>query len=546
MHIFRAQTRMKIPCSANLPAHSLLLLLPFLLLPCALCAVPSVYDNFLQCLSKNSSDPSNNISSIVYSNTNPAYTKVLQAYIRNSRFDTPTTPKPVLIVTPQQESQVQAAVLCAKTIGIQIKIRSCGHDYDGISYVSEVPFIILDMFNLRKITVNIKAGTAWAQAGATIGELYHAIAQSSKVHAFPAGICPSMCVGGHISGGGYGNLLRKYGLSVDNLLDAQIVDVSGKLLDRRGMGEDLFWAISGGGGASFGVITSYFLKLVLVPQIVTYFRVERTLEQNATDVVFQWLNVADKIDNDLFMRLLVQPTTKKGQTTIRVSVIGEFLGDSQRLLGVVGKDFPALGLTQTDCKQMSWIESVLYWANFDNGSTPVDVLLNRIPDSISFLKRKSDYLQTPIPRAGLEALWKKMIELGEIGLVFNAYGGRMSEIPATATPFPHRAGNICKIQHSVTWDEAGNAAANKNLEGIRSLYEFMTSFVSKNPRGAFLNYRDLDIGVNHHGNTSYAEGTVYGKKYFMGNFDRLVKVKTAVDPTNFFWNEQSVPIMAEA
>ncbi|GAY33900.1 hypothetical protein CUMW_008650 [Citrus unshiu] len=74
-----------------------------------------------------------------------------------------------------------------------------------------------------------------------------------------------------------------------------------------------------------------------------------------------------------------------------------------------------------------------------------------------------------------------------------------------------------------------------------SLYSFMTPFVSKSPRSAYLNYRDVDIGINHHGEDSYAEGKVYGEKYFNGNFDRLVKVKTMVDPENFFRNEQSIP-----
>ncbi|KAI3696252.1 hypothetical protein L1987_79263 [Smallanthus sonchifolius] len=77
------------------------------------------------------------------------------------------------------------------------------------------------------------------------------------------------------------------------------------------------------------------------------------------------------------------------------------------------------------------------------------------------------------------------------------------------------------------------------------MYEFMTPFVSKNPRGTYLNYRDLDIGVTSgDGENSYSEGEVYGEKYFMGNFERLVKVKTAVDPDNFFRNEQSIPTLA--
>jgi hypothetical protein len=69
----------------------------------------------------------------------------------------------------------------------------------------------------------------------------------------------------------------------------------------------------------------------------------------------------------------------------------------------------------------------------------------------------------------------------------------------------------------------------------------MTPFVSKNPRQAFLNYRDLDLGINHNGKESYLEGRVYGIKYFQENFNRLVKIKTKVDPGNFFRNEQSIP-----
>ena len=101
---------------------------------------------------------------------------------------------------------------------------------------------------------------AWVQAGAILGELYTKIAEKSKTLAFPAGICSTVGAGGHISGGGYGNLIRKHELSVDHVVDAQFVDVNGKILNRSSMGEDLFWAIRGGGGASFGVILSYTIK----------------------------------------------------------------------------------------------------------------------------------------------------------------------------------------------------------------------------------------------------------------------------------------------
>ncbi|XP_022724689.1 berberine bridge enzyme-like 21 [Durio zibethinus] len=500
-------------------------------------ASDSIYESFLQCL-KSQSNPSDHVPNIVYSPSNSSYNSVLQAHIRNARFNTSSTPKPVIIITPLRESHVSAAVICSKKIGFQLKIRSGGHDFEGVSYVSDKPFFILDMFNLRSISVNMVDQSAWVETGATLGELYYRIWEKSKVHGFPAGVCPTVGIGGHISGAGYGNMVRKYGLSVDHVVDAKIVDVNGQILDRKGMGEDIFWAIRGGGGASFGVILAYKIKLVPVPETVTVFEVERTLEQNATDVFYKWQTVAPITDNNLFMRMLVQPVTINRQKTIRISIYALYLGAANNLVSLLAKDFPELGLKKENCLEMSWIGSALWWANFDNGTSP-NVLLDRNYYHVKFIKRKSDYVQTPISKDGLAWLWKRMIELGEPGLVFNPYGGIMNEIKATETPFPHRTGNLFKIQYSITWKETGIEADKKYKNLLNRLYSYMTGFVSKNPRSAYLNYRDLDIGISE--NWTYQEGKVYGESYFNGNFERLVDVKTAVDPDNFFRNEQSIP-----
>ncbi|XP_050370073.1 berberine bridge enzyme-like 14 [Argentina anserina] len=499
----------------------------------------SVETTFLQCLS-NHSQFSNSISAVVYTSDNANFSYVLSSYVRNLRFSTPTTPKPLLIVAAKHYSHVQATVVCAKSVGLEIRIRSGGHDYEGLSYVSRKPFIVLDMFNLRSINIDLADENAWIQSGATLGELYYAISAKSKVHGFPAGVCLTLGAGGHFTGGGYGNMMRKYGLSIDNIVDAQIVNVKGEILDRKSMGEDLFWAIRGGGAASFGVILVWKVKLVKVPEKVTVFQVERTLEQGATDIVVQWERIADKIDNDLFIRLMLAPGngSRKGEKTITATFISLFLGDSGKLLRLLNKSLPQLGLQQKDCVQMSWIESILFWAGYPNG-TSLDVLLSRVPKGLTYLKRKSDYVQEPISKKDLEALWKVMIEIGDGGMLWNPYGGKMSEISDGETPFPHRKGNIFKIQYSFNWKDGRIETTNRYLNLTRKLYEAMTPHVSKNPREAFLNYRDIDIGTNTR--DEYKEGEVYGFKYFKHNFDRLVQIKTKVDPDNFFRNEQSIP-----
>ncbi|KAK1369140.1 berberine bridge enzyme-like 21 [Heracleum sosnowskyi] len=532
----------------NLSAMFLQILLLFSLICLTNASIDQDYTTFVQCLvNKSSPSDQNTVSSVVYTPQNTSFATVLQAYIKNKRFNTSTTPKPIIIITATKYSHVQSTVICAKNMGIQLKIRSGGHDYDGISYVCDQKFIVLDMNNLRKIDVDIGSETAVVEAGAILGELYHKIWEKSNVYAFPAGVCLTVGVGGHLSGGGYGNMLRKFGLSVDHVFDAKIVDVKGRILDRRSMGEDLFWAIRGGGGASFGVVLSYTIKLVKVPRVTTVFNVSRTLEENATDIVHRYQHVVDKLDDGLFIRTVLQPVDGKvnGTKTVRATFIGMFLGGSSRLMRVMDKGFPELGLNKVDCLEMSWIRSVVWWAYNDDHSS-VKALLLRSSDGVNFLKRKSDYVQTPIPKDGLESMWRKLIELGKVGYVFNPYGGKMSEISSSATPFPHREGNIYKIQYTANWHEQGQEADRMYMSQIRSLYSFMTPFVSNNPRGSYLNYRDLDIGVSHHGKKSYEEGKVYGLKYFGENFERLVKVKTAVDPDNFFRNEQSIPVKMQA
>ncbi|KAK7854814.1 berberine bridge enzyme-like 22 [Quercus suber] len=130
-------------------------------------------------------------------------------------------------------------------------------------------------------------------------------------------------------------------------------------------------------------------------------------------------------------------------------------------------------------------------------------------------------------------------------MIMDPYGGRMNKISESETPFPHRKGNLYNLQYLVKWEVNSIRESNKHVHWIRMLYKYMKPYVSKYPRAAYLNHRDLDLGTNKEGSMSYSEARVWGVKYFKGNFKRLAHVKRNVDPNNFFRNEQSIPLLPE-
>lgn len=495
--------------------------------------------------------------------TSRSYAGVLNSSISNLRFALPDVGKPAAVVLPGSRQDLQRSVLCARSSSLAVRVRSGGHSYEGLSYTSEnrVPFVVIDVANLNRVRVDRGSATAWAEAGATLGELYYAVGRSGRSLAFSAGSCSTIGLGGTVSGGGFGLLSRRFGLAADNVLDAVLVDADGRALDRAAMGRDVFWAIRGGGGGSWGVVYAWKLRLVPVPRNVTVLSVGRTGPvELVAGLVHRWQLVAPSLPDDFYLSVYLPTGPSSLDGNVSVSFSGQVLGPKHRALSALRQSFPELGLAESELGEASWLDATAQFAGLDTAAD----LPNRQLGSRQYFKGKSDYVRSPISRRAMADIVRYLSTgpprqgQGQGGgyVILDPYGGAMARIASGDTPFPHRAGTLYGVQYQVYWDEDGElggraaaAAGEFCVRWLRSLYAFMAPHVSKGPRAAYVNYLDLDLGANNWtapaGGSSKAAvaraRSSWGAAYFGDNFDRLVGAKTAVDPGNVFNNAQSIP-----
>nr|XP_043606224.1 tetrahydrocannabinolic acid synthase-like [Erigeron canadensis] len=507
-------------------------------------------EDFLSCLQSNYY--SNNvtfISQLVFTPANSSFLPIWEARVKNLRFIKSSTSKPSVIVTPVDESQIRTTLLCSKKHGYEMRVRCGGHDLEGLSSTADVPFVMLDLTNMRSVDVDVANRTAWVQGGAVLGEVYYAISQKTDTLYFPAGLCSTVGVGGYLSGGGYGNLIRKYGTGADNVVDVRFMDVNGNILDRKSMGEDLFWAIRGGGASSFGIVLAWKLRLVPVPELVTIFSVNKTLEEGATEILHKFQYVVPNGDKNLSIRVTISSayitnTTKK---TINVMFNGIYQGTIDTLLPLLDERFPELNVTREICEEVRMVQASLVFGGYTS-NTSTEILLTRSSNIILNGKNKLDYVRTPIPITGLKRIWRKVFENdGSEVLYMHPFGGKNDEYSETAIPYPHRAGVLYQFHQQVTFNDQISDTTPTSLRRInwlRSFNEYITPYVSKNPREAYSNYNDLDLGV---GSETYEEASVWGERYWKrSNFKKLIRIKAIVDPENFFKHPQSIPVFSKS
>ncbi len=172
--------------------------------------------------------------------------------------------RPAVIVRPVDAREVAIVVSLARDSGSVLAVRSGGHSGPGFGVCEGG--IVLDLSAMKALDIDVDDRSAWAQTGLTAGEYTNAAGAHGLVTGF--GDTASVGIGGITLGGGIGFLLRKYGMTIDDLLGAEIVTADGELLKVDDENHpDLFWAIRGGGG-NFGVATRFRFRLHEVPSIV--------------------------------------------------------------------------------------------------------------------------------------------------------------------------------------------------------------------------------------------------------------------------------------
>jgi FAD/FMN-containing dehydrogenase len=432
----------------------------------------------------------------------------------DTRFD---AVKPRAVVFCESLADVQRTVRWARRHAVRIVPRSGGHSYGGYSTTTGV---VVDVSRLNRVALD-PHGHAVIGAGARLIDVYDHLAQFGRT--VPAGSCPTVGVAGLALGGGVGFASRKFGLTCDNLLEATIVLADGSaVVCNANRNPDLYWALRGGGGGNFGIVTRLVFRTHPVGQVATY-----SLEwpwSDAKNVVQAWQRVAPHAP-DAFFSVLNLNAAVGGRP--RITSAGQFLGTMDQLRAVVGPLAETGTPTRFTVSSHSYIDAQRIWAGCSGTIAechlPPQGHLGR-----STFKGKSGYANKQLSAAGVDTMIRQIEARMSTGsgsgiILLDSYGGAINRVKKSATAFVHRDA-LFSMQYLAYWDPS--AAAAPNLRWLAGFYAAMRPYVS---RFAYQNYIDPDLEN-------------WQQAYYGANLDRLIAVKRRYDPRNVFRSRQSIPL----
>ena len=411
--------------------------------------------------------------------------------------------KPGLVVRARGAADVAAAVDFARDNGLLLSVRSGGHQIAGHAVAEGA--VLLDLSPMRSVRVDAAARTAWVEPGATLGDVDRETAANGLV--LPTGINSTTGIAGLTLGGGFGWLTRKHGMTLDNLISADVVTADGRRLRAsKSENPDLFWAIRGGGG-NFGVVTGFEFALhpmrgeILAGLIVHPFaeaprlyRAYREIAPRLPEDLALW-TVCRKAPPLPFLpeewhgsEVFVFAVCHTGDPAEGEKALAEVRALGKPIADVVGPATFAGWQTAFDPLLAPGMRN--YWKSHDFAELPdalIDTLVTAFDDS-------------PAP---------------DCEIFIAQVGGAMARVAAEATAYPQRAAHFIMNIHTRWADAAGDGACRA---WARDLFE---RTAAHSMGTAYINFMPEDEAER--------VGGAYG-----GNLARLREVKARYDPGNLF------------
>ena len=420
--------------------------------------------------------------------------------------------RPALIARCQDADDVVSAVNFARHQDLRVSVRCGGHSVAGKSVCDDG--LMIDLSQMNTVTVDPEARTARVDGGGMLGNL-DAAAQKFGL-ATTAGMVSETGVGGLTLGGGVGYLARRFGLTSDNLLGADVVTAAGDRIRASATeNPDLFWALRGGGG-NFGIVTTFEFRLHRVGPEVLVGQAFFPLEATAEVLRFYRDSMSDAPDELGSYALAVtvppvEPFPEEYQGKPAIAIVSCYSGDLEEGKAVLAP------LEAFGDPILRFVQPMPYTAlqqAFNEGA----------PNGQRYYWKAS--FQRELSDEAIDTFAAHLTSLpGPFSIVgFEPMGGAINRVGATDTAFPHRGAEFTLGIWSGWADPADDEAA---IAWTRQLHEAMAPFSTG---GVYSNYMDGDD-----------DGRAVAA--FADNLERLKVIKAKYDPENFFnANQNIVPV----
>ncbi len=414
--------------------------------------------------------------------------------------------RPQAIVLCQTREDVVEAIAFARRAGIEIAVRSGGHDFAGRS---SGPGMVLDLAPMHSL--ELSDGLAIVGPGFRLGDLYAALAQYEVT--IPGGCGATVGIGGQALGGGLGLLGRSRGLLSDQLVAAEVVLADGRVVEcDEQRHEDLFWALRGAGARGLGVVTRLTLRTVADPA-ATSFHLEWPYEL-ASPLIAAWQEWSPTGPDALAASLLVTVDAEAGADPL-VHLFGSMIGSETETAALLDEFVSVAGADAATSERAHMRYGSL--KNYLAEQGPGDQ-----EDEHGHPYTKSEFFREPLPAGSVEALMDLFVRGRRPGearkLDFMPWGGAYNRVPANATAFPHRE-ELFLLEHSVVVPAGFDAVATEAARTwLSDSWELVHPFGSG---GVYANFPDPDLPDEH-------------RAYWGGNLERVRRVKEKYDPEGVF------------